>query len=591
MTDQPTPDELGAEHLREAAKRPEGLDSLKARVQERLPSYQLQECLGRGGMGVVFLAHQSRLDRQVAIKVLLPPPQPIDGWEERFMREAKALAKLTHPGIVAVHDFDQQEDLAWIVMEFVDGSNLRQLMEGGRLDPSEALAIVPQVCAALQYAHDQGIVHRDIKPENILMDETGAVKIADFGLAKLMDTETVARLTASDQAMGTLRYMAPEQFSSPTKVDHRADIFSLGVVLYEMLTGTVPQGVVRPPSEKVQVDVRLDEVVLKSMQEEPERRYQRVGEVKSSLEEISSTDAPTGGASQRPVAITTEASSRSGGSATIIAKLGDVFAPIAAGFAYTGLVGSVGGDNDSLTVLPELALIGFFLSLWLLLWAPLVGCLTGRIQSGSPGLSAVRLASGAINFLALACWRTLTFITEGIWDSPEAYARFIQEQQITSALFGLCLICCGTQAVSGAIGLVASWDIRSAISLGPAVRSRLEKAVIWISIPCLAIALLWANAMTDGDWETRSDMGAMIYGALALTILLVGWVSSQKGTRTGGALSIVMLALAGVLVVLNFGRYLSTIMWAIAVALPLIQALLAGVLAVSRAEPEGGSAE
>ncbi|MDE0916139.1 MAG: serine/threonine-protein kinase [Planctomycetota bacterium] len=586
MTDQPTPDKLGAEHLREAAKQPEDLDSLRARVQAHLPAYELKGCLGRGGMGVVFLAHQSRLDRQVAIKVLLPPPRPIDGWEERFLREAKALAKLTHPGIVAVYDFDQQEDLAWIVMEFVDGSNLRQLMEAERLDPSEALAIVPQVCAALQYAHDQGIVHRDIKPENILMDETGAVKIADFGLAKLMDTETVARLTASDQAMGTLRYMAPEQFTSPMKVDHRADIFSLGVVLYEMLTGTVPQGVVRPPSEKVQVDVRLDEVVLKSMQEEPERRYQRVGDVKSSLEEISSTNAPTGGASQRPVAITTEASSRSGGSATIIAKLGDVFAPIAAGFAYTGLVGSVGGDNDSLTVLPELALIGFFLSLWLLLWAPLVGCLTGRIQSGSPGLSAVRLVSGAINFLALACWGIMTFTTEGTWDSPEAYARFIQEQQITIAFFGFCLICCGTQAVSGAIGLVASWDIRSASSLSPAVRSRLENAVVWMSIPGLAIATMWANFAPHQAW-----IGATIYGALALTILLVGWNSSRKGISTGGALSIVMLALAGVGVALSFGQNLAWGIWAIAVALPLIQALLAGVLAVSHAEPEGGSAE
>jgi hypothetical protein len=248
----------------------------------------------------------------------------------------------------------------------------------------------------------------------------------------------------------------------------------------------------------------------------------------------------------------------------------------------------VGGDSDGLTVLPQLALLSFFLFLWLLLWAPLVGCLTGKILSGSPGLSAVRLVSGGINFLALAWWRTATFTTEGTWDSPQDYANFVQEQQITSVLLGFCLICCGTLVVSGAIGLVASWEFRPAISLSPAVRSRLEKAVIWISIPCLACAILWANAMTDGDWETRSDIGAMIYGVLALTILVVGWISSQKGIRTGGALSIVMLALAGVLVVLNFGRYFSTIMWAIAVALPLIQALLAGVLAVSRAEPEEG---
>jgi predicted Ser/Thr protein kinase len=587
MTDEPTPDDLGAEHLREAAKRTDDLDSLKARLQQQLPSYELQECLGRGGMGVVFLAHQSRLDRQVAIKVLLPPPQPIDGWEERFLREAKALAKLTHPGIVAVHDFDQQEDLAWIVMEFVDGSNLRQLMEGGKLDPSEALAIVPQICAALQYAHDQGIVHRDIKPENILLDEAGAVKIADFGLAKLMDTETLARLTASDQAMGTLRYMAPEQLSSPTKVDHRADIFSLGVVLYEMLTGGVPQGVVRPPSEKVQVDVRLDEVVLKSMQEEPERRYQHVVEVKSSLEEISSTAVPAGGASPHPVAITTEAPSRSGG-ATIMAKLGDVFAPIAAGFAYTGLVGSVGGDSDGLTVLPELALVSFFLSLWLLLWAPLVGCLTGRIQSGSPGLSAVRLVSGAINFVAVACWRIATFTTEGSWESVAAHAQHEKEQMMTNAIFGFCLICCGALAASGAIGLIASWTFRPFIKLAGPARSRLERAAIWMSIPCLLTLFTnWEYGSASRGWETGPGV---VYGILALAILLVGWVSGGRRIRMGGAVAIAMLALAGVIAALSSGFSGSPEPrgWVMAVALSVIQVLLVGVLAVSRTPPEEG---
>ncbi len=595
MTDEPTPDELGAEHLREAAKRADDLDSLKARLQGQLPSYELQECLGRGGMGAVFSAHQSRLDRQVAIKVLLPPPQPIDGWEERFLREAKALAKLTHPGIVAVHDFDQQEGLAWIVMEFVDGSNLRELMEGSKLDPSEALAIVPQICAALQYAHDRGIVHRDIKPENILIDETGAVKIADFGLAKLMDTETLARLTASDQAMGTLRYMAPEQLSNPTKVDHRADIFSLGVVLYEMLTGSVPQGVVRPPSERVQVDVRLDEVVLKSMQEEPERRYQRVEEVKSSLEEISSTDVPTNGASQRPVADTTDASHRSG-AATTMAKLVDIFSPIAAGFAYAALVGSLGdsfGKGPTVVLGPWLL---FFLALWLILWAPLAGRLTKRIQSGSPGLSAARLASGGINFLALGLWRTATFTTEGLWDSGEAYARSLQEGQITSVLFGTCLICCGIPMVTGMIGLVASWNFKPFIRLSRPVRLRLERATTWLSVPCILTLLLFWKGPSFGSLESELGLQhplGVFYGALTLTTLLLGWVSRDQPRHGLTGIIVMLLSLGAAMTALGYGIETNSgppipgaqIGWAIAGSLSFIQFLLAAVLVISHTEP------
>ena len=596
MTDEPTPDELGAEHLREAAKRADDLDSLKARLQGQLPSYELQECLGRGGMGAVFSAHQSRLDRQVAIKVLLSPPRPIDGWEERFLREAKALAKLTHPGIVAVHDFDQQEGLAWIVMEFVDGSNLRDLMEGGKLDPSEALAIVPQICAALQYAHDRGIVHRDIKPENILIDEKGAVKIADFGLAKLMDTETLARLTASDQAMGTLRYMAPEQLSSPTKVDHRADIFSLGVVLYEMLTGGVPQGVVRPPSEKVQVDVRLDEVVLKSMQEEPERRYQRVEEVKSNLEEISSTDVPAGGANQRTVAYTTDTSHRFG-AATTIAKLVDIFSPIVAGFAYAALVGSMGGRfGKGPTVLPDLGLLLFFLALWLILWAPLAGRLTKRIQSGSPGLSAARLASGSINFLALGLGRTATFTTGGSWDSPEAYAKSLEISQITSVLFGVCLICCAIPMVTGMIGLIASWNFKPFIRIARPVRLRLVQATTWLSVPCILTLFLYWRGPSFGSVGSEFGFehpGGVFYGALTLTALLLGWVSRDQPRHGPTSIIVMLLSLGAAITALGYGIETNSgpplpdaqIGWAIAGSLSFIQFLLAAVLVISHSEP------
>jgi hypothetical protein len=156
------------------------------------------------------------------------------------------------------------------------------------MSATEALAIVPQVCEALQFAHEEGIVHRDIKPENILLDKKGRVKIADFGLAKLLDKPaTVYTLTHAGQRMGTPHYMAPEQIEHPGQVDHRADIYSLGVVFYEMLTGELPLGRFPLPSQKVQVDVRLDQVVLHSLEKEPERRYQHASEVKSDVEVIS----------------------------------------------------------------------------------------------------------------------------------------------------------------------------------------------------------------------------------------------------------------------------------------------------------------
>ena len=186
-------------------------------------------------------------------------------------------------------------------MEFVDGVNLRQLEKAGRLSPREALQIIPQICDALQYAHDEGVVHRDIKPENVLVDRKGRVKIADFGLAKILGRDPEAlRLTAEGQVMGTPHYMAPEQVEHPQAVDHRADIFSLGVVFYEMLTGELPLGKFQPPSRKVQVDVRLDEVVLHTLEKEPELRYQHASEVKSDVETITSSPPPRAGSPGAP---------------------------------------------------------------------------------------------------------------------------------------------------------------------------------------------------------------------------------------------------------------------------------------------------
>jgi predicted Ser/Thr protein kinase len=253
------------------------------------PQLEMLEFLGKGGMGAVYKARQPGLDRLVAVKILPLEVGAAAAFTERFTREARALARLSHPNIVAIYDFGQTADgLFYFVMEYVDGVNLRQMIQAGKMTPQEALAIVPRICDALQFAHDEGVVHRDIKPENILVDKKSRIKIADFGLAKLLGQEPAdQQLTGSQQVMGTPRYMAPEQLVGSHDVDHRADIYSLGVVFYELLTGELPLGRFAPPSKKVMVDVRLDEVVLRALEREPEQRYQHASEVRTAIEQMS----------------------------------------------------------------------------------------------------------------------------------------------------------------------------------------------------------------------------------------------------------------------------------------------------------------
>lgn len=254
------------------------------------PNLEILELIGRGGMGAVYKARQPDLDRFVAVKILPQEIQGDPGFGDRFLREARTLAKLNHPNIVAVYDFGQIDQLFYFVMEFVDGVTLRDTIAAGSVAPEEALRIIPGLCDALQFAHEEGVVHRDIKPDNILLDKRGRVKIADFGLAKLMkaDGEDDENLTGTHQVMGTLKYMAPEQMATSRNVDHRADIYSLGVIFYELLTGDLPVGWFAPPSKKVAIDVRLDEVVLRTLEAEPERRFQHASEVKSAVEQLSS---------------------------------------------------------------------------------------------------------------------------------------------------------------------------------------------------------------------------------------------------------------------------------------------------------------
>jgi serine/threonine protein kinase/Flp pilus assembly protein TadD len=288
-----------------------------AELSPLFPDLEIVELVGRGGMGVVYKARQKRLDRLVALKILAPKIGQDPAFAERFQREAQAMAMLSHPQIVAVHDFGQTGGLYYFLMEFVDGLNLRRLLDAGKLSPETALTIVPQICDALQYAHDHGVVHRDIKPENVLVDKEGRVKIADFGIAKLVGRDAaepcrsplppgegqgegvagpgpISPLTVAGQIIGTPQYMAPEQIEHPLQVDHRADIYSLGVVFYQMLTGELPIGRFAAPSKKVQIDVRLDEVVLRALEKEPERRYQQASEIKTQVESIVTTPNASG---------------------------------------------------------------------------------------------------------------------------------------------------------------------------------------------------------------------------------------------------------------------------------------------------------
>ena len=262
------------------------------------PQLEILETLGHGGMGAVYKARQTKLDRIVALKIVRPDTADDPMFTVRFDREAKTLARLNHPNIVSVYDFGEADYISddgttagvlyYFLMEFVDGINLRKLIQSGETKSEQALPIVMQICEALQYAHDQGVVHRDIKPENILLDSSGRLKIADFGLAKLGDEADQQHLTGTMQVLGTVQYMAPEQMTQSKAVDHRADIYSMGVVFYEMLTGEIPVGAFEPPSQRAAVDGRLDEVVMKALASDPDRRFQNARDVGSRISTISS---------------------------------------------------------------------------------------------------------------------------------------------------------------------------------------------------------------------------------------------------------------------------------------------------------------
>jgi len=257
------------------------------------PQLEILEVIGCGGMGAVYRARQPHLERMVALKILPKSLAETPEFTERFTREARTLAKLAHPNIVGIFDFGESGGYFYLLMEYVDGVNLRQAMRAGRFTPMQALEVVPEICNALQFAHDEGVLHRDIKPENILLDTRGRIRIADFGIAKLLDDTARSITLTQGMSPGTPQYMAPEQIEQPSTVDHRADIYSLGVVLYEMLTGELPIGRFAAPSEKTGVGAEIDEIVFRALEKDRARRQQSATEVRTDLADVPPlTDVP-----------------------------------------------------------------------------------------------------------------------------------------------------------------------------------------------------------------------------------------------------------------------------------------------------------
>ncbi|SKB01070.1 Serine/threonine protein kinase [Prosthecobacter debontii] len=263
--------------------------------------YVFDSLIGQGGMGAVYRGRQLKLDRPVAIKILHQQHGTDYSYAERFRREAQSLAHMNHPNIVSVYDLGVVGDYLYYVMEFIEGTDLHHLLSSRKMTQAEALQIVPALCDALTYAHSKGLVHRDLKPANVLISSDGRVKLADFGLAKRFDRPTTL-LTHSNMAMGTPDYAAPEQYDTSAVIDHRADLYALGVVFYQMLTGALPRGAWQPPSALAGTDPRLDTVIVRALMPDRNQRYASAEEFKQAL--LSSLTAPLTPITPLPGAVT-----------------------------------------------------------------------------------------------------------------------------------------------------------------------------------------------------------------------------------------------------------------------------------------------
>jgi serine/threonine-protein kinase len=271
--------------------------------------YELEELVGTGGMSSVYRAHDKLLERDVALKVMHDQFKADGDYVERFRREARAVAQLSHPSIVTVIDRGEQDGRQFIVFEYVDGENLKSLVErNGPLPEREAVELALQIARALGFAHENGLVHRDVKPQNVLLNGDGAAKVTDFGIARSLDVQ--GGLTQTGTVMGTSDYIAPEQ-ARGQRVDAQSDVYSLGAVLYELLTGEVPfpgdnfvavamRHINEPPpsvrERRPDVSPRLDAAIRRAMAKEPRDRFRSMGELCGELSAVLAVDDAATGA-------------------------------------------------------------------------------------------------------------------------------------------------------------------------------------------------------------------------------------------------------------------------------------------------------
>ena len=243
-----------------------------------LPQFKFEKLAACGGMGAVYKAYQESLDRRVAVKILPPEFGAEKGFADRFKVEARAMAKLNHTNIVGVYDFGiTGGGHLYLVMEWIEGQSLHDLIHKGSLSLRKATNLAMQLCEALSFAHEHQIIHRDIKPGNIMVNDADHVKVADFGLARPNTGEA-----EEENPFGTPDYAAPE-IRGGSVVDHRVDIYAAGVVLYEMITGSVPEQPRRSVTEHAKVSKRWDEIINKAMHPDPEKRYQDAGEFRAHI--------------------------------------------------------------------------------------------------------------------------------------------------------------------------------------------------------------------------------------------------------------------------------------------------------------------
>jgi len=250
-----------------------------AELNELFPGYEIEGLIATGGMGAVYCALQKSLDRRVALKILPKELSKDAAFCEGFQSEAKAMARLNHPNLIGVYDFGEVDDMLFIIMEFVPGQSIYHSAHGQAIDPAEVVRLVSSVCSGLAHAHENGIIHRDIKPSNILLDLGAQPKIGDFGLARPIER----KIREGEEIFGTPHYTAPEVVNAPHTVDYRADIFSVGVLLHELLTGKLPADDPRPPSVISRCDPRFDAIVKKATSPYPATRYASAAEMAKDL--------------------------------------------------------------------------------------------------------------------------------------------------------------------------------------------------------------------------------------------------------------------------------------------------------------------